>query len=677
MVTVVALLAFGGCAVVGVQGQDAETSNKYSRLGYEALFTHGTLHQIEIVFSPEEWQGLLRDMRVYAAEDPNGRPLTGNYRQATFIYHGPAGDAVIEDVGFRVKGHFSRPYPEDAIGNFHRAHFKIKFNKAFDEIEGTAAYEERDQRRFAKQRELELRMPVNNAETGVWDTTQIRELYAYELMRAAGTNTSRTGSAQLTITVGGEQHYFGIYTLIEPIDKSFLTKRYGSGANDGNLYKCLWGDSGPANLGPIDDPNNFVHAFAGNPQIIGVKDWRSHYRPTYDLKRNTENPDHTELLDFIGKLNTLDGPALKTYLDANFEVDRFLRYLAMNFLIGKWDDYWSIGNNYYLYFNNDGKIEFFSVDYDMAFGDGWALFDTANVGIYDWGNRNRRLLEVLAPQIPEETLDEWADYDYPLVDKLFEIAEYRQLYEAYLEEFINPANGLFLYSEFEKKFNQMYPVYLPYLDNEMGEGTEMYINDRVKRYYYDKTRSVISQLGLNEADYEIPPFEDLPIGMPAPAEPASVTTTTPARDLEPAGDLLSAAMEVSSERYGFSFLLPDDWTETTATSLYEAMAPSEVTGVFVSAWNGAWGERLEDVLPLAFSQGPVEIVSSTGMVTPDGTAAFAVEYRARIAGWDMHVYAIGARRGGWWVAMNLWNIDQYAAFDAVLFREIAGTLRFD
>lgn len=512
-------LVIAGCAEGEVRPQTDII--KYSRQGYELLFTHGILHEIEIAITPEEWQGLLRDMRIYAAEDVNGRPRTGNYRRATFNYRGPAGDAIIEEVGFRVKGNFSRPYPEDDSGNFHRAHFKVKFNKVFDQVEGTPEWEDRNQRRFAKQRELELRMPVHNASTGAWDTTQIRELYAYELMRRAGTNTSRTGAVRLTITVGGEKHYFGIYTLIEVIDKSFLTKRYGPSGNDGNLYKCLWQDSGPANLGPIDDPNNFQHPLAPDPRIIGVKDWRNHYRPTYDLKRNTDNPDHSGLLEFIDRLNTLNGPDLKAYLDANFEIDRFLRYLAMNFLLGKWDDYWSIGNNYYLYFKNDGKIEFLPVDYDMAFGDGFALFDTAKVGLYEWGNRNRDLLRLLSPQLSEEWLQENADLDYPLVERVFEIAEYRQRYESYLEEFINPANGLFLYSEFEKKLNLVYPVYLAYLDNDTGEGTEMYINDRVKRYYYDKTRSVISQLGLKEDDYEIPPFGDLPVGMPTPPMPVT------------------------------------------------------------------------------------------------------------------------------------------------------------
>ena len=88
----------------------------------------------------------------------------------------------------------------------------------------------------------------------------------------------------------------------------------------------------------------------------------------------------------------------------------------------------------------------------------------------------------MAVRRTEETPGEWASWNYPLVERMFEIREYREWYESYLREFITLANGLFLYGEFEKEFDLTYPVYLPYLDNETGEETEMYINDRVKRY---------------------------------------------------------------------------------------------------------------------------------------------------------------------------------------------------
>lgn len=654
------LFTFGGCAGGDILPQSGEDTIKFSRQGYEALFTHGNLHDIEIVISQEEWSGLLRDMWVYASNAPDRRPLTGNYRRATFIYRGAAGDAIIEEVGFRTKGHFNRPYPQDRQGQFHRSHFKIKFNKEFDQEEGTTEYEERSQRRFAKSRELELRMNTFNVATGDWDTSQMRELYAYDLMRRAGVNASRTGSARLWITIGGVKHYFGIYTLIEVVDKSFLTKRYGSGSNDGNLYKCLWTGYGPASLEPFDKYKD--NPFVNSDGILGVKDWRNHYRPTYDLKTNADIPDHTVLLDFIHNLDTLSGADLQAYLEANFEVDRFLRYLAMNVLIGRWDDYWADGNNYYLYFNNDGKIEFIPCDYDMAFGGGFQLFDTANIGIYEWGNHNKDLLRVISPLIPEDVLNEYCNFDFPLVEKMFEIDEYRARYEHYLKEFITPANRLFVYSEYEKKFNMVQKLYSPYVDNEMNEGEEMFISDKVKKYFHDKTRSVIAQLGLNEADYELPPL------------PQPVVEETPADGLSEG--LSFIAKEFRNEQYGFSLKHPLDWTDTTRTGLYEAMAPSQVTGLFVSAWDASWGASLTEVLAVTLTEAPVEIIASDDIVLADGTAAEVAEYKATIAGWPMHCYSIGVISDNKWIAVNIWNIDRFTGFDGDLFKEIAQTLRF-
>ena len=474
---------------------------RFSPYGYDLLFTHGNLNDIEIVITQEEWDSHIQDMKDYARADQSGKGLTGNYRKAIFIYTGPAGDAVIEEVGFRTKGHYTRPIPEDDSGVFHRAHFKVKFDKVFDQEEGTDEYEARKDRRFCRLRVLEFRVNLQDIR---WDNSQIRELYCYDLMNRAGAYTSKTGSARLTITIGGEKRYFGIYTIIEPIDKSFLTKRFGKAKNDGNLYKCLWGASGPATLEPIDEK------FTANPifpdeRAIGVKDWTTHYRPTYDLKTNEDVADHTELLNFINSINTLSGAELKAYLDANFEVDRFLRYQAMNMLIGKWDDYWAMGNNYFLYFNNDGKIEFFSNDYDMALGGGFMLFDTASVGIYEWGNRCRQFLRLVAPGIPRAWLNAYCDYHSPLVEKIFEIDEYRARYEHYLKEFINPSNRLFIYSEYEKKFNMMYDLYSPYLNNDMDEGEAMFNDGRTREYFRKRTKSIIEQLGLNEEDYEIPP----------------------------------------------------------------------------------------------------------------------------------------------------------------------------
>jgi len=662
-----AVLSMGSCTTGDVRAQTNQDTVKYSRLGYDALFDIGTVHEIEIVISDTEWQGILTDMRLYAMFNPDNRPLSDTYHQATFIYRGPAGDAVIERVGFRTKGNVNRPYPEDDEGNLHKAHFKIKFNDVFEQVEGTTEWEDRNQRRFSKLRELELRMNTHNAITGPWDSSQIREIYGYEMMRRAGIHTSRVGSAKLWITIGGEKHYFGIYTIIEPIDKSFLTKRYGSNSNDGNLYKCRWGNSGPANLGPIDDPDNFSHPLARNPQIIGIKDSKNYYRPTYDLKTNKDIQDHSGFLDFVNKLNTLSGTELKDYMDEYFEVDRLLRCQAMIMLLGKWDDYWSIGNNYYLYFNNGGKIEFYPTDFDMALGEGFALFDTFHIGIYDWGNHNRELLQVMAPDITEEFLNESASFEYPLIDKIFEIEEYRQTYEHYLEEFMKPGNNMFTFAEYERMFNLHYEAYAPHLENDIDEGEEMYISDIARKYFYERSISIIEQLGLNEADYDLPVIE-------APVIDPEIKQL-PAR--EPVEETSFSARTINNDRYGFSFKLPTRWSNITNTQLYEGIARNQTTGIFVSWWVNSWEEDFSEVVKLTLREGPVDIIAKGSTVLANGTEAQLVEYTATIVGSKMHLYSIGVRRGIGWITINLWNIDQYSRFDRVLFEEIAHTLRFE
>jgi len=659
-------LTTGSCAPGDVRAQTNQDTVKYSRLGYDALFNIGTLHEIEIVISDQEWQGILDDMLIYAMNNPNNRPLSDTYHKATFIYRGTAGDAVIEEVGFRTKGNVNRPFPEDNEGNLHKSHFKIKFNEVFDQVEGTAEWEDRNQRRFAKLRELELRMHSHNVATGTWDTSQMREMYCYEMMRRAGVNTSRVGSARVWITIGGKKHYFGIYTLIEPIDKSFLTKRYGSNSNDGNLYKCRWGDSGPANLGPINDPENFRQPFAANPRIIGIKDSESFYRPTYDLKTNKDLQDYSGFLSFIHNLNTLSGSALKEYMDEYFDVDRLLRCLAMNVLLGKWDDYWSIGNNYYLYFNNGGKIEFYPTDMDMALGEGFALFDTMHIGIYDWGSHNQELLQVMFPGITEDVLDQYADLEYPLADKIFKIDEYRKTYEHYLAEFMKPENNMFTFAEYERVFNRLYEVYSPYLDNEMDEGEEMYISDTARKYFYERSMSIIKQLGLDKADYDLPFFKSSAGGGKVKHLPA----------LEPVEETSFTAREIFNERYGFSFKLPLFWSETTNTELYEGMAKSRTSGVFVSSWI-IWEDDFTKVVKLALREGPVDVFAEGTTVLAGGTEAGLLEYEATIVGTRMHMYSIGVRRETGWITVNLWNIDRYGKFDRELFEEIAHTLRFE
>lgn len=433
---------------------------------FRNLFSHNTISEMEIHITQDEWDGLLSDM------DTNEK--TGNYRKVRFVYRGIAGDEIMDEVGFRTRGNTTRVIPEDSEGNYHRAHFKLKFDKTFDLVKGTAEYDALNDRRFKKNREINLKWNRGD------DATQIRELYSYDFLNRAGVYAPKTGATRLYIKIGDNTKvYFGVYTIIESIDKTFLKKRYGGDGNDGNLYKCLYQQTGPSSWGPATLKYSSLNSYS-----VGVKNWQTNYRPSYDRQTNDDViDDYADIKSFSQNITNLSGSALKTYLDANFEVDRFLRYAAANMLLGMPDDYWSMGNNYYLYFNNAGKIEFLPYDYDHGLGGGWdgnVGYNTImNANIYNWFYN--------APG---------SGYNERPLMKVLDIPEYKTAYTNYLKAFIDPATGIFSFADFKAKYDKMYALFSTYLDNDINEGEYMSLSESpVENYFSTKINSVLAQLG--------------------------------------------------------------------------------------------------------------------------------------------------------------------------------------
>ncbi len=603
--------------------EDGDGSIDYT--GYEALFSETAVHEVEIVISQEEWDGHIQDMKDYAENDFMGLGRTGKYRRATFEYRGPAGDRTIRDVGFRTKGNASRTIPQDIDdetgehGALHRAHFKVKFNKSFDFPEGTPEYRARDERRFCQLRKLDFRM--NAFDPPWWDESQVRERYSFDLLTRAGVTAPRTGSAKLYINIEGVRHYFGIYTIIEPVDKSFLTKRYGRDGNDGNLYKCLFGDSGPATLEPIEDVPVLMFE---ETRVIGSKDWETNYRPTYDLKTNEEAANHSVLINFINKLDTLRGSELKSYLDNNFRVRDFLMAQAINVLLGKWDDYWSMGNNYYLYFHNQGKIEFIPVDYDMVFGQAIPLIDTDTIGIYDWPNIVNRFLALqlpaylgLPPDVPLELLVGFLNlihtWQSPLVEKIFEIPEYRAIYEQYIVDLITPANGLLCYSDYEKTYKRMARIYEGHLENDVGENEVMKNKASVREYFYTRTKAVIAELGLDEAAFETRATSlDPPFGISA-SEGVSFRHIEVSWDSDVYGDYFNVFRSVRED--GSYELVGEEIREYGF--LDDAVDPDTVYYYKLKAYMD-YGVESDFSPPVAGSTSGSEVPAPSGLTASDG-----------------------------------------------------------
>ena len=103
-------------------------------------------------------------------------------------------------------------------------------------------------------------------------------------------------------------------------------------------------------------------------------------------------------------------------MESVIEVPDVLKYFAMNILVGEWDDYWSLMNNYYLYHEPTKDIfHLIPYDYDNTYGIDWFNINWTNANPYNY------------PKV--------AGGYRPLAERLMQNAQYRNLYTHFLEFF--------------------------------------------------------------------------------------------------------------------------------------------------------------------------------------------------------------------------------------------------
>jgi spore coat protein H len=456
---------------------------------YAEIFDDAIPHEFIIEISQAEWEGITQDMIDYAEEFPivpfytgDGRGYrTDNYRKADFIYRRSDGTEVkLTQVGVRSRGNESRRLPYQN-GHYYKTHFKVKFDETFDLPTDDPVTTELSKRRFAGLKALNFKWSRYNT----WDTyankSKINELFSYALLGEIGVNAPRMSMGTLKFRIAGKEVNYGLYGIVEPVDKPFLKGRYG--ASDGDLYKCL-------NLEPGDAPDLTEESIVGDN--VGVKDVDKNIRPTYDLQTNETTSDHSALKAFVQQLNTLEGQQFVDYMDASFDVESFIRYLAMGIYINNLDDYRFLSNNYYLYFNTAGKIEFIPYDFDISLGTNWhgemAYDEFINQDIFNTKNL-AALFEDTSPR--------------PLVDKVLAVEKYHAKYVQYLKDYPLAANKLFLWSEYRAKFDQLFALYGAKTSNDTADPDPMGLAGFEKTYFFDKTKNVLDQLQLGYSGYEV------------------------------------------------------------------------------------------------------------------------------------------------------------------------------
>lgn len=427
-------------------GNDNPNSSKNQKENvedFERFFDDTKSKSITIEITSNEWNQLDNLMLDYYHKFNHFR--TDQYARADMIYEDDLGKVIIPNVGFRTRGNTSRGRIQNQDGSLNIRNFKISFKETFN----MDTLQAQSNRTVFHLEEIDLKISKNDEEP-YYDPTYLTEKYSLDLMKSFGVYAAYTTLVKLYIKIGPNTHFYGLYTAFEPIDEMFLQRRLNQDGASGNLYKALWQQYGPASLQPIT-----------NQKAIGIKDTEIDYRPAYDIKTNKKTNTGSDLKNWVNDLNTKSGSSFKTFIEQTFEVDMFIKMLAINVLLGNPDDYRAMGNNYFLYHNiTTNKWMMIPYDYDHGMGQGWRgeqVFSNWTIGfdIYTWGNLNKALLNQNS-------------HPHPLSDKILSIPEYQIKYESYLSELIDPNQNYFNFETFNLLFQQQKGLYDHSLSSAMN-----------------------------------------------------------------------------------------------------------------------------------------------------------------------------------------------------------------
>lgn len=192
------------------------------------------------------------------------------------------------------------------------------------------------------------RFPAGIAElklaNGFKDPSMMREVLAYYIARTY-MPAPRSAFARLVIN----DEYFGVYSLTEDIDRSFLQKWFGE--STGALFKCDPDWSAPRDTNcPLSDKASLEY----------VGDDPACYRPFFDMKYG----DWTALTGLTRRLSDEKPP-----LDSLLDVDRVLWMHAFNNVLVNLDSYSGrLCHNYFLYQSRSGQFVPLIWDMNLAFG---------------------------------------------------------------------------------------------------------------------------------------------------------------------------------------------------------------------------------------------------------------------------------------------------------------------
>lgn len=384
------------------------THSKSVDPNYTEVFDDNAVKRIDIVITETRWQTMLDDMIDLYGDFGSGSGGPGGglidtdedpvFVPAELFYNG----LEWYRIGIRFKGNSSLQ------SAWQSGNMKLSFKLDFDEFEDD--YTQIDNQRFYGFKKLHLK---NNYD----DQSMLREKVAGDVFRNAGLAASRTAFYTLYVDYGDGPTYFGVYTMVEDVENTLLDDFFGD--DDGNLYK----------------PDGDAASFAA-----GTYD-----EDEYVKKNNEDEANFSDVSNLLSILHdssrTTDAATWRTNLEAVFDTDVFLKYLAANTVIQNWDTYGRMTHNYYLYNNpKNDKLTWIP-----------------------WDNNEALQLGKMGGALPLD-FSGLNNSEWPLIGYLYADDVYKAQYDAYVQEI---ADDAFSVSNIQSQYATYSALIEPYATSEL------------------------------------------------------------------------------------------------------------------------------------------------------------------------------------------------------------------
>lgn len=392
---------------------------------YSTVFPQDKVSTIEITMTKENWESINDNMEEISGTTfgggggtmgggNGGIPGGGGGAGGGFSSEDPDYVAVqfkFNDrewykVGFRLKGNSTL---SSAWGS---GIYKLPFRLNFDEFEDQ--YPQIENQRFYGFKELSM-------SPGIQDNSLIREKVAADIFRTAGIPAARTSFYKVYINFGEGVKYCGVYTMVEVIDDTMVKDQFGE--DEGNIYK------------PESNFSSFSEA-------------------QFEKKNNKSENDYSDVQTAITALNsslrTTDPEEWRKNLEAAFNVDHFIKWLAVNSTLVNWDTYGgAMAHNYYLYHHSTKGLTWIP----------WDNNESLSLGrMGDAGDLSQ-----------SNVTNSW-----PLIRYLIDDAVYNQKYKDYIKDF---SENTFTTEKMNALFEYNHNLISPYVigpdEKEEGKYTNL------------------------------------------------------------------------------------------------------------------------------------------------------------------------------------------------------------